>query len=181
MPTTKEIKSARRLMTHAEIFSVRLLAARVDGFSHTWNGIVEGGGRQGEIQIAIPPPKTQGEMTQGYRLRVLVKYLLLGKHAAEESASPLFRIGSTFELVYSLPNVIEPTPKEIRAFCQTNVMLNSWPYWREFVQNTIIRMNLPPLTLPLFRLVSGPSVAAQSENQRGQKATPNGKTKQSRV
>jgi len=38
------------------------------------------------------------------------------------------------------------------AFARTNGIYNAWPYWREFVQNMIARMNLPPLVIPVFRL-----------------------------
>jgi hypothetical protein len=102
------------------------------------------------------------------RLRVLVRYLVTGKTGLGEASTDLFRIMSTFELIYFLPDVIKPTPREITAFCRTNAMLNSWPYWREFVQNTSVRMNMPPLTLPLFRLTPAPPTAAagqQSELQ----------------
>jgi|GEM_PF-454200 len=32
-----------------------------------------------------------------------------------------------------------------------SLKLNSWPYFREFVQSITNRMNIPPLTLPLFK------------------------------
>ncbi len=32
-----------------------------------------------------------------------------------------------------------------------NIPLNIWPYFREFIQNMIVRMNCPPLTLPFFK------------------------------
>src|SRR5271157_3753614 len=126
MPTPKQIKSARRLMTHSEIYSVRLVAAKVEcsRFGGGLNSERKDG--QGEIQIAVPPPNARGEMMPGNRLRVLVKYLVLGKTGPAEASSVLVRITSTFELLYSLPDVIEPTTREINAFCKTNAMLNSW-------------------------------------------------------
>ena len=174
MPTPKQIKSARRLMTHSEIYSIRLLAARVEclPFAGSLNSERKGG--QGEIHIAVPPPNAHGEMLPGNSLRVLVKYRVLGKTGPGEASSVLVRIVSTFELIYSLPEVIKPTPNEINAFCKTNAMLNSWPYWREFVQNTIVRTNMPPLTLPLFRLTPTPHitpVGRQSEHQVSQGST----------
>ena len=36
-------------------------------------------------------------------------------------------------------------------FSKLNLPINSWPYFREFVQNMTQRMNVPPLTLPLFK------------------------------
>jgi preprotein translocase subunit SecB len=174
MPTSKQIKSARRLMTHSEIYSVRLVAAKVEcsPFAGGLNSERKGG--QGEIHVAVPPPNARGEILPGNRLRVLVKYLVLGKTGLGEASTVLVRIMSTFELIYSLPEVIKPTPEEVNAFCKTNAMLNSWPYWREFVQNTIVRMNMPPLTLPLFRLTPVPvrtAAGRQSELQAPQDST----------
>jgi hypothetical protein len=39
----------------------------------------------------------------------------------------------------------------LEVFRSHNVPLNTWPYFREFVQNMTQRMNLPPLTLPLMK------------------------------
>lgn len=33
-----------------------------------------------------------------------------------------------------------------------SLKLNSWPFFREFVQSQTSRLNIPPLTLPLFKL-----------------------------
>lgn len=161
-------------MTHSEVYSVRLVAARVESSPIAGGLTSEAKGGQGEIQVALPPPNARGEMLPGNRLRVLVKYRVLGKTGRAEDSSVLVRIVSTFELLYSLPDVIWPTTGEINAFCKTNAMLNSWPYWREFVQNTIVRMNMPPLTLPLFRLTPAPpttAVVRQSELQAPQGST----------
>lgn len=161
-------------MTHGEIYSVRLVAARVESSPFAGGLTSEAKGGQGEIHITVPPPHARGEMLPGNRLRVLVKYFVLGKTRQDEASSVLIRIASTFELLYSLRDVIKPTPGEINAFCKTNAMLNSWPYWREFVQNTIVRMNMPPLTLPLFRLTPVPhprAAGSQSELQAPQDST----------
>ena len=169
-------------MTHSEIFSVRLVAAKVECFPFAGDLNSERKSGQGEIHVAVPPPNARGEMLPGSRLRVLVKYLVLGKTGLGQASTILVRITSTFELIYSLPEEVEPTPAEINAFCKTNAMLNSWPYWREFVQNTIVRMNMPPLTLPLFRLMPMPPTTAagqQSELQAPQ-ASPSKQGKEPR-
>lgn len=35
---------------------------------------------------------------------------------------------------------------------EINLKLNTWPYFREFINNITMRMNVPPLTLPLFKV-----------------------------
>ena len=39
----------------------------------------------------------------------------------------------------------------LKIFSQVNLHVNTWLYFREFVQNTAQRMCLPPITLPLLK------------------------------
>jgi len=61
-------------------------------------------------------------------------------------------IMATYELIYLLSKDMKVSQEELNDFARLNAMFNVWPYWREFVQSTITRMNLPPLVLPLFRI-----------------------------
>jgi hypothetical protein len=62
-------------------------------------------------------------------------------------------ISGRVEARYDLPDHESLTPQQVQAFAKTNGMLNIWPYWREYVQSATLRAGLPPLTLPLFRVV----------------------------
>jgi preprotein translocase subunit SecB len=62
-------------------------------------------------------------------------------------------ISGRVEAIYDLPDSEPPTEPQMNAFAKTNGMLNVWPYWREYVQSATLRAGLPPLTLPLFRVV----------------------------
>lgn len=70
----------------------------------------------------------------------------------EGSSEPVVSIKARFELKYSIPGDLVPTQEELGAFAEVNGVFNAWPYWREFIQSTISRMNLPPVILPLFRI-----------------------------
>jgi preprotein translocase subunit SecB len=60
-------------------------------------------------------------------------------------------IQARFLLAYKINSLKGITKKNIEAFGNVNGIYNAWPYWREFVQNTIARMGLPKLTIPVFR------------------------------
>jgi hypothetical protein len=62
-------------------------------------------------------------------------------------------------LVYSFPKEMEPVPgaDELKAFADTNAVMNCWPYWRELVQSNVSKMNLPPLVVPLLRWAAQPA------------------------
>lgn len=72
-----------------------------------------------------------------------------GKDGGKE---PAVSVKASFELEYSLPKGFAPKPTELQGFAEINGIFNAWPYWREYVQSMFIRMGLPPLTLPVYRL-----------------------------
>lgn len=60
-----------------------------------------------------------------------------------------FKISATFCLFFSANVTVNDDFFDI--FKQKNIPVNTWPYFREFVQNTTQRMNIPPVTLPFRR------------------------------
>jgi hypothetical protein len=66
-------------------------------------------------------------------------------------ADPDVFLKAAFELEYKLPETVEPSDDDITAFATTNGVYNAWPYLRELVQNTTIRMGLPAAVIPLYR------------------------------
>ncbi len=66
---------------------------------------------------------------------------------------PVITIEAFFVLAYKIDNFQGLTQKGFEQFANFNGIYNAWPYWREFVQNTIVRMGLPSLSIPVFRIV----------------------------
>lgn len=67
-----------------------------------------------------------------------------------EDGKEIFRLESAFEVKYSLTDTEGLEPANFDAFSRMNGVYNLWPYWREYVQSTLPRMGLPPLTLPVM-------------------------------
>ena len=82
-------------------------------------------------------------------------------------------IEATFVLIYKTESLEGLNQSNFDAFGNTNGFYNAWPYWREFVANTIARMNLPPLTIPVFRLL--PAEKKSSRNKGTVKQLSNAK------
>ncbi len=82
-------------------------------------------------------------------------------------------IEATFILIYKAEKLEGLDEKNFNAFAETNGIYNAWPYWREFVQNTVARMCLPPLTIPVFRLL--PAKKKSSRNKGTVKQLSNAK------
>jgi hypothetical protein len=57
-----------------------------------------------------------------------------------------------FELSYRLPSDFAASRSELNAFAKVNGVFNAWPYFREFVQSTSQKMDLPVILLPVYRV-----------------------------
>lgn len=78
------------------------------------------------------------------------QYTLHGK--SEGAEKPAFTIKTRYCLHFRIENQTVISEEFLKLFSEVSLKLTSWPYFREFVQNHITRMNLPPLTLPLVRV-----------------------------
>jgi hypothetical protein len=76
---------------------------------------------------------------------------------------PFVSVRAGFELQYKLPEDFTPEAKDLDEFARTNGLFNVWPYFREFVQNTSSRMNLPTFVLPLLRIDQRPQRQSEKE------------------
>jgi len=74
----------------------------------------------------------------------------------------LLRIEAQFALRYRVPSLAGLKKSNIEAFGELNGLYNAWPYWREFVQSTTVRMGLPPLTIPVYRPLEAPKRRAKA-------------------
>lgn len=71
------------------------------------------------------------------------------------SAKPYLAIAVSYLLTYGIADFEGIEPAQVESFAETNAVFNAWPYLREYVQSTTLRMGLPPLTVPLLKLDSG--------------------------
>jgi preprotein translocase subunit SecB len=73
-----------------------------------------------------------------------------------KTQKPVILINASLLLSYKIENFEGLTQKGFEQFANLNGIYNAWPYWREFVQNTVARMGLPSLSIPVFRIVESP-------------------------
>ncbi len=74
-----------------------------------------------------------------------------------KTQKPDIIIDASFVLTYKIDSFKGLTQKGFEQFANLNGIYNAWPYWRELVQNTIARMGLSSLTIPVFRIVGPPT------------------------
>ena len=90
-------------------------------------------------------PKVRQKMSDGFVVEHI--YSLIAKPTGTRAHA--LKITCTFVLMYSSTDEVPDEFLEI--FIKRNVRTNSWPYFRELVQNMTQRMDVPPLTLPLLK------------------------------
>jgi hypothetical protein len=76
--------------------------------------------------------------------------------------------------------------QQIAAFHSGNAIFNCWPFFREYVQNSTVRMNYPAPPIPLLRLIPQRKVVPREIDEpnntptRKQRSKPKAKTRSSR-
>jgi len=85
-------------------------------------------------------------------LRVPVKFAIKVLSGDDLAVS----VQCIFRADYELAPDHQPTKEEVEAFRTSNAVFNCWPYFREFAQNMLSRMNYPPLSIPFLRLIPKP-------------------------
>jgi preprotein translocase subunit SecB len=69
------------------------------------------------------------------------------------SEKPWGRFAARYRLIYQFEGA-PPATEDVDRFARMNGVYNAWPYLRELIQSTTLRMGLSPLTLPLYKVVS---------------------------
>ena len=95
--------------------------------------------------------QVQTDKKTGYVI-VIPKFHFEG-FTGSKAQKPVILIDASFVLSYKIESFEGLTQKAFEQFANVNGIYNAWPYWREFVQNTVVRMGLPPLSIPVFRIV----------------------------
>ncbi len=150
-----QVKRAFALQTKADIDSIRILEATLACKARAEDV-------QFPLSFLLKHEAESAELTRG-KLSVSV---IFGFKAVTKEEAPVeaVRITCRLQADYDLASEYEPSAEEVEAFRESNAIFNCWPYFREFVQSSLTRMNYPPLTVPFLRLVPKmPKEAADSE------------------
>lgn len=134
-------QKAKPVSDRVQILEIRLLESRAE---------------QRRFNEDLPRRMTQtiGIEThlEGSVLSIFPHFSLIVKRHEGSPEELLVRIEARFALTYALSSKQDLSEENYEAFGQRNAVYNAWPYWREFVQSTTVRMGLPALTLPVYRV-----------------------------
>ncbi len=142
----QQTRLAFEVHRNADLSRIRLARSRVESAP-----LEEFGKEPLSLDFRFRPRREKG--TEGL-LRLAVHFQMAAK--ARDSGKPVVRVEAVFEADYELAQGFQPTDEQVKAFQGGNAIFNVWPYFREYLQTTLVRMSLPPLTAPFLRLVPKP-------------------------
>lgn len=68
--------------------------------------------------------------------------------ASEEAGEdPPYNLVARFRLLYSVSGDDPVSADDLNQFAHWNALFNAWPYWREYLMNTIARAELEPFVV----------------------------------
>jgi hypothetical protein len=137
------LKSAMAIASRVEIETVRLLASSVR---------LEHPNMKAGLGVHLSH-SVQSKVSEKGAIMVIPRFIMKGTTDKGGTEMTVVSIEATFLLTYSGEKLSEISPEQVAAFGQANGIYNAWPYWREFVQAMTTRMGLPPLVIPVFRLI----------------------------
>jgi len=151
--TQEEMALAFQVHRRAELAFVRLAQAKVSSLP-----LDEAPKAPIILKFGIKSRKAQAPKGT---LRIRVDFQMTGEpklKSAPKGKLPrkpvvVAKVACTYELDYQLQKGFEPSAKQVRAFKDGNVVFNCWPYFREYLQESIQRMGYPPLTAPFLRVL----------------------------
>ena len=139
-----EVRQSFNLQRRAEIISVRLSTASIDSRPQPEES------RQ-ELSVSVGHTCVAEMVTDG-TLLTNIDFALFA--SPQDESVRIFEVKCRFQVTYQLEPGYQPTPEEISAFSSANAVFNAWPYFREFVQNTCLRMGFPGTpSVPFLKLI----------------------------
>lgn len=153
-----EVQAARRLIAVVQLENVQLVEAmaRAGVRSREEAGKVE-------VIAAHSAKAPQGIRDGVFYVVAALEVRIISSEGSGKKLPLHMRV--QYELKYRVPEDFKTTKAEINAFANVNGVYNAWPYFREFVQTTTQRMNLPPLILPVYRIPAAQKSPATSPSE----------------
>lgn len=141
----KHAQAAIEFHTQADISEIRLVAAQVKCSAASQDVTFPL-----ESSIRFRP---EGHVVKDRRVTIGARFRFDVRTGGQGPKKQVMAVECKFETDYELRKGYAPSDTQISAFKDANAIFNSWPYFREFLNNTVTRMGYPAPTLPFLRIV----------------------------
>jgi hypothetical protein len=160
LPESKQ-KFAQRTLAIQDIFVVNSDIKVREDFNQTQAGYTFGAMGRHSVE---PKALIQERLTQdGNKLRIIRFFVGVGFRYVDgqvgdvpvltseefDGSNAVAEINARFAADYLHTGEEAPSEDILTAFAP-NVLYHVWPYWREYIQAFLMRMRLPPTTLPMY-------------------------------
>lgn len=142
----RDIQAAKEIIAAVDLVDVRLAQA---GCKSSVRSVAEI--EEPEFHISRSAKLSKEGLKDGV-FYVLASLQLTVAASAEDQGRELVSIRAQYEIKYRVPRKFATTQKALKSFANINGLYNAWPYFREFVQTTTQRMDLPGIVLPVYRI-----------------------------
>ncbi|HDY65089.1 MAG TPA: hypothetical protein ENH84_02505 [Phycisphaerae bacterium] len=129
-----------------------------------------------EIYVEYAWKTHASRVSEAKQISVIVEFTMSAAPKDCVDKKKPIQVKAVLELVYNCEKVSSFDDRAIKDFGEINGVYNAWPYWREFVQNTVVRMGLPPLIVPTFRVLQPKTSKKMSRPARKRVSTVRKKT-----
>ena len=126
---------------------------------------------QGRLMLTFDcATRLLNEAGGGHLLPVACDFAVAAREE-EEPQREVVRVEATFLVSYQLAEPQKITQEDLHHFARLNPLYNAWAYWRELVHSMTLRMGLPPLLVPLLKIVprQGPKAPRPEKKPRGRR------------
>jgi len=162
--TREEMALAFEVHRNAAICAVRLLRSRM--VRRLLDRVAKG-----PVVLGFAMRARSVDAPKG-RLRMEVDFRMTGEMEARSAEreprkkETVVSLECTYAVDYQLRKGFEPSPRHVKAFKDGNVIFNCWPYFREYLQESVQRMGFPPVTAPFLRVQPKLPKAAKGRTSR---------------
>lgn len=151
---TDAVKRLAPIIAKADLQDIRLAESSCKAFA-------QDSGPPGEVDVRLNwTAKANLRAAGSFSVLADLEVLLVPAGGAPSEGA---RVTARLELRYQIPPDLPIHEGLLDEFAKLNGVFNAWPYWREFVQNTLVRMGLPPLALPLYRVATQSNAQAEAK------------------
>lgn len=102
----------------------------------------------GTIDLAFKDKYSFSE-AGGEKAFFIASFKMDGSLGKEEDKETLFKMSGEFKIECRKENNVTISKEFFEVFRDTSLVVFVWPYYREFIQNTLVRAGFPSLTLPM--------------------------------
>lgn len=157
--TEQEIAQAYDVNRNSQLQGIRLCEA------YAWAAPLDDPRPLGDSLSLELVYKPDGHNVNAHRMLLTVSFLFRIFESTDSDQKNFVKVNCKFEANYSLRPKYSPDLSFIKAFHSGNAVFNCWPFFREYVQNTVVRMGYPAPPIEFLHLAK-----KEQEIDKGQNA-----------